>query len=445
MPQAVAAESAVPDALAGRIIRERMAPAFRNGDYYTGLDEAASALMAAIDGEPLPAPDAPAEPGQLDGGAVLLSLGLAVLAGMASASRKVTWKLWLPLAVLPGVIYAVATRQHPGIILALSMPSVFAWGLGFALWRFSVARKIVGGIALIVLGFMNSLIGIIVAWTLIQVAYNFAQGPLSAVLPDRVPVARRGTFAALSGIGLMLGALGGQIVGSQLAHTITLGYVIFAAFAVVVLFYCWGPRDLDADIDAVLQAPDSDRRLAAAQALRADGAAAPLPFESAPLVEATFAAALSRWFGVLFWFVVLGPAGALGYRIVQLLARHPGFADHIDANQGELLERTARILDWAPAHLVALTLALVSDFDAVIKTWRDYHAAHGKGYFTLDLGFLGAIAKAGIDADVEAGDGYASDVSNPLVELADAQRVLRRILVGWLALIALVALIVLTH
>jgi len=98
-----------------------------------------------------------------------------------------------------------------------------------------VGGAIVGGIALIVLGFMNSLIGIIVAWTLIQVAYNFAQGPLSAVLPDRVPVARRGTFAALSGIGLMLGALGGQIIGSQLAHTITLGYVVFAAFAVVVL------------------------------------------------------------------------------------------------------------------------------------------------------------------------------------------------------------------
>jgi MFS family permease len=98
-----------------------------------------------------------------------------------------------------------------------------------------VGGAIVGGIALIVLGLMNSLVGIILAWLLIQIAYNFAQGPLSAVLPDRVPVARRGTFAALSGIGLMLGALGGQIVGSQLAHAITLGYVIFAVFAVIVL------------------------------------------------------------------------------------------------------------------------------------------------------------------------------------------------------------------
>jgi AmpE protein len=230
---------------------------------------------------------------------------------------------------------------------------------------------------------------------------------------------------------------------------LVLGHVLFGlpafAFAVAVLFYCWGPRDLDADIESILKAPDSDRRNAAIQALRPDAAGAPLAYESAVLVEAAFGAALSRWFGVLFWFVVLGPAGALGYRVVQLMARNSAFNEGIDAAQRDMLERTARILDWAPAHLVALTLALVSEFDAVIACWRAYHAAHGNGYFTLDLGFLGAVAKAGIDADVEAGDGYATDVSNPLVELADAQRALRRILVGWLALIALVALVVLTR
>jgi AmpE protein len=212
------------------------------------------------------------------------------------------------------------------------------------------------------------------------------------------------------------------------------------AFAIVVLYYAWGPRDLDADIEAVLKAPDSDRRHAAAQALRPEPAVAVLPFESAPLVEAAFGSALSRWFGVLFWFVVLGPAGALTYRVVQLLARHPAFSERIDAGQRDWLERSALVLDWAPAHLVALTLALVSEFDAVLRTWRDYHVAHGKGYLTLDLGFLGALARAGIDADVVAGDGYASDVDNPLVELADARTVLRRILVTWLAVIAVVAL-----
>lgn len=228
-----------------------------------------------------------------------------------------------------------------------------------------------------------------------------------------------------------------------------LGHVLFGlpafAFATIVLYFSWGPRDLDADIESVLKAPDSDRRHAAAQALRPDPALNALPFEPVALVEATFASALSRWFGVLFWFVVLGPAGALGYRVVQLLARNAAFRPSMGAEQNEVLERTARLLDWAPAHLVAMTLALVSDFDAVIKTWREYHAAHGKGYFTLDLGFLGALARAGVDADVEAGDGYAHDVGDPLAELADARKVLRRVLVTWLALIALAAVFVVAH
>jgi MFS family permease len=92
-----------------------------------------------------------------------------------------------------------------------------------------------GGLALVGLAFANSLIGVVIAWTLVQITYNFAQGPLSAVMPDRVPVARRGTFATLSGIGLMVGALGGQVVGSVFLGSITAGYVTFAVFALIIL------------------------------------------------------------------------------------------------------------------------------------------------------------------------------------------------------------------
>jgi AmpE protein len=253
--------------------------------------------------------------------------------------------------------------------------------------------------------------------------------------------------AARSRYPLVLLPLGLLVVCAlvQLAlHHVLFGLPAFA-FGVVVLFYCWGPRDLDADIDVVLKAPDSDRRSAAAQALRSDPATSTLPLESAALVEATFGSALSRSFGVLFWFVVLGPAGALGYRVAQLIARNAAFTAEVEPGQRASLERLALVLDWAPAHLMALTLALVSEFDAVIKTWRDYHAAHGNGYFTLDLGFLGVLARAGVDADVAAGDGYATEVGNPLVALADARHVLRRILVAWLAVIALVALAALMH
>lgn len=212
------------------------------------------------------------------------------------------------------------------------------------------------------------------------------------------------------------------------------------AFAVVVLFYSFGPRDLEQDVDATLAASDDATRLAAAQNLRPDPAIAPLPLEAAALVEATFLSALSRVFGVLFWFVVLGPAGALGYRVIQLMARAPLVRDEMSAEDRNLSERVARILDWAPAHLLTLALALASDFDRVITSWRGYHQARGNDWFTLDLGFLAVAARSGVDGDVIAGDGYAADVSDPLGELADARALLRRILVIWLVAIAVLAL-----
>ncbi|MCD2442058.1 MFS transporter [Agromyces sp. SYSU K20354] len=98
-----------------------------------------------------------------------------------------------------------------------------------------VLGSLAGGLALVGLAFADSLVGVVIAWSLVQITYNFAQGPLSAVMPDRVPLKRRGTFAALSGIGLMVGALGGQIVGSVFLGSIAAGYVTFAVFSLVIL------------------------------------------------------------------------------------------------------------------------------------------------------------------------------------------------------------------
>ena len=218
-------------------------------------------------------------------------------------------------------------------------------------------------------------------------------------------------------------------------HGVLFGLSAFL-FADAMLFYCWGPRDLERDVEAIEKAPDSERRAAAAQALRTEGQQAELAFEAQALVAATFEAALKRWFGVLFWFILLGPAGALLYRLLQMSTFTPALAEHPGAAQ---TRRVALLLDWLPAHFVALALAIGSNFDAVFKTWRDWHAAQADR-FELNPGFLDAIARASVDADV-ADDGYADDAAhNPLVALGDAMVLVRRVLVVWLTIVALIVL-----
>ena len=92
-------------------------------------------------------------------------------------------------------------------------------------------------------------------------------------------------------------------------------------FDIAVLFYCWGPRDLDLDVAAVLDAPDAASRRSAAERLWPEGE--PAKLDGASLVEAVFRNALRRWFGVLFWFCLLGPFGAVLYRLTALAVESP--------------------------------------------------------------------------------------------------------------------------
>ena len=92
-----------------------------------------------------------------------------------------------------------------------------------------------GALSLVGMAFATSFVGLVIAATLMQMFYNVAQGPLSTIMPDRVPIKRRGTFSALTGIGSMLGAIGGSILGSAFFHNIAAGYITFAIISIVLL------------------------------------------------------------------------------------------------------------------------------------------------------------------------------------------------------------------
>jgi uncharacterized protein len=69
-------EGAIPDAVAGRIIRRVVVPNFRRGQFYGGIAEATSALMAAAEGEYEAEPDGG---GEGDGVPLALIVIIAVI------------------------------------------------------------------------------------------------------------------------------------------------------------------------------------------------------------------------------------------------------------------------------------------------------------------------------------------------------------------------------
>ncbi len=208
-------------------------------------------------------------------------------------------------------------------------------------------------------------------------------------------------------------------------------------FALAVLLFCFGPHAFEADLEAILAAQDDAGREAAAQALAEDGEH--VPWRAVELGEATAYAALRRRFGVLFWFFLLGPVGALLYRLARALGHDEAL--RLDTDARGTARQLANGLDWVPAQLMVFTLALVGHWDAVIGAWNRWHQqALPNSWLNEGPGFLGAAARADIQIDIEGGEGYAEERSDPLLELRRLRGALLRALLAWLSVVALIVI-----
>ena len=149
---------------------------------------------------------------------------------------------------------------------------------------------------------------------------------------------------------------------------------------------------------------------------------------------------------MLFWFLLLGPFGALLYRLVALCARRRGAHAACRKTAARRAHGCWRVLDWPVAQLMTLALALVGNFDSVLGAWKD----NGGASFELDTGFLAAAARASVRSELaeEAMDDVDAGVDRrrrrrwcstlgELPELRDAMSLVWRILLLWLAVLAL--------
>ncbi|UCL85457.1 TPM domain-containing protein [Pseudomonas sp. HS-18] len=154
-------EGTIPDVLAGRIIRERMAPAFREGDYAGGLDAAVDALIGLVDGEPLAAPAPLRVP--LEAWLLLVAFVAGGIGGVLLAAHRLRWRGALTIgAAIVALVAVLASGTDALVTVAISPLCLLMGGATFgALWTVRVMFYGVLGLIVycILLGFLTPRFG----------------------------------------------------------------------------------------------------------------------------------------------------------------------------------------------------------------------------------------------------------------------------------------------
>jgi AmpE protein len=217
------------------------------------------------------------------------------------------------------------------------------------------------------------------------------------------------------------------------------GYVLLAA---LVLFFALGPRDLRrevADYRAAIARGDAvTAARVAAEILDAD-AGQRLGPGLGSVAEAVLVQANNRLFGVLFWFAILGPFGALAFRVSDLMRREAilraGRGDAPPASQSvrDVCQRLHGAIAFVPARLLALTYGVAGSFEESFAGWRRYLVAESDHFFDANDRLLLHAGRGALGAGWERARDEAERARSALA-LAEAA------LAVWLVVLALLTL-----
>ncbi len=198
-------------------------------------------------------------------------------------------------------------------------------------------------------------------------------------------------------------------------------------FGLIVFLYCLGPDDLDRNVDAYLDAYEQgDNENSQRYASKFMDTASPTsPDHQIPeVMRGILYQANERIFAVIFWFILLGPAGALLFRL-----SHYSMAHH-NPTLAAAAKKLQAILAWAPAHLLAMAYALTGNYEGASAGFRDKTPQDDLSrcnYYTLVSAGLGALK------DCAPGEETAC--------IRATRGLVLRSLVVWLATLALLTLI----
>jgi AmpE protein len=222
-----------------------------------------------------------------------------------------------------------------------------------------------------------------------------------------------------------------------------LAYIPQFFFAVVVLLFCLGPRDLGDEVNDYIHALDEQNTDAINQIAHELLEIRPEPGDAPPDLEASvYAQANNRIFGVVFWFVMLGPSGAWLFRVLDLM-RHRA-ASHIErqtaaGHEAELprvIQATLLLhflIAWIPGRLLALGYMLAGSYEGAAAAWKELQTEPSASFPGPTDQLLGAVGK-GAAAWAGADDSITGRILNARA------LILRTLWMIWCPVLALLTL-----
>ncbi len=227
----------------------------------------------------------------------------------------------------------------------------------------------------------------------------------------------------------------------------------YVMFSVVVLFFSFGPRDLGREVNDYIQAVESGDKERARQVAK-ELIEHEAPRESGrrerAIEEAICVQANNRIFGVILWFMILGPLllgplGAWVFRVTDLMRRRAvfestrdGVVDDAEKNYLRAVQILHGALAWLPARLLAVGYALAGSFEDAISDWRSYYQDCADNFFHVNDDVVACAGSGALRPQTEK----CPEEENPEVRAAhSAMRLVYRTLVIWVTVISLLTLV----
>jgi len=139
-------------------------------------------------------------------------------------------------------------------------------------------------------------------------------------------------------------------------------------FALLVFVYCLGSLDIEQTLESLIKAiRDNDEINKKALIEDITGVSTDSETMVDDVMQASMTTIIERLFGVVFWFAILGPVGAVLYRFSQLL--HSQY--ETDPVLGKISERMLELLNWIPERFLTMSFAITGHFEGALAAYHE--------------------------------------------------------------------------